>query len=105
MSAYTDRVDAARNTSGNLFRQVVFATWKAAADITNEDPGTQFHAARLAWATKLRFGGIDEAQAWARRVIPQVLENSTIQADPENATDNDVQFVVNGLIGDWIDKG
>jgi hypothetical protein len=38
-------------------------------------------------------------------VLPQVLENATIQAAPEAATDNDVQFVVNALINSWIDKG
>jgi hypothetical protein len=105
VSAYTDRVDAARNKGGNLFRQTMFSVWKAAYDITNESVGTQYHAARLAWATKLRFGGISAAESFADRVLPQVLENATIQAAPEAATDNDVQFVVNALINSWIDKG
>jgi hypothetical protein len=105
VSAYTDRVDAAKNTGGNLFRQTVFALWKAAADIASEDAGTQFHVKRLAWATRLRFGGVSAAESWATRVIPQVLENATIQAAPELATDSDVQFVVNSLVNDWIEKG
>jgi hypothetical protein len=105
VSAYTDRVDAATNTGGNLYRQVIFAAWKAASDITNEDAGAASHAQRLKWATRLRFGGVDAAKAFAARVMPQVLENATIQASPEAASDSDVQFVVNSLVNDWIDKG
>jgi hypothetical protein len=61
MSAYTDRVDAARNTDSPLFRQVIAALWKAAQDITNESAGTAQHTQRLAWATRVRFGGYDSA--------------------------------------------
>jgi hypothetical protein len=105
MSAYTDRVDAARNTDSPLFRQVIAALWKAAQDITNESAGTAQHTQRLAWATRVRFGGYDSAAVWAKRVLPQVLENATIGAAPATSSDNDVQFVVNALVNSWIDKG
>lgn len=102
MSAYTDRIDAARNTGGNLFRQVMFAVWSAANDVMNEDPATDRHGKRVDWARKIRNGGIAAAEEWTKRVIPQVLMNATIQAAPEAVTDADVQFVVNGLVNNWI---
>ena len=102
MSAYTDRIDAARSTASNLFRQIQFAVWVAANDIVNEDPETAKHAKRVDWSRKILNGGIQASEEWTRRVIPQVLMNATIQAAPEDATDSDVQFVVNGLVNNWI---
>lgn len=104
-TSYTDRIDAARNKGGNLYRQVIFATWVAAKDIMQEDPGVQFHAARVVWANKLRFGGIAAAEAFADRVLPQVLLNAGIMAAPETSTDEAVQAVVSNLINFWVDKG
>jgi hypothetical protein len=105
VSAYTDRIDAARNKSGNLYRQVMAATAKAAQDIVNESAGTANHAARLLWAQRIRSGGVRGLEEFADRVLVQVLENATIAAAPESATDNDVQFVVNALINDWTTRG
>ena len=105
MSAYTDRIDAARNKGGNLYRQIMAAIAKAAQDVAVEDPQTAEHEDRLAWSERVRSRGVAGLEHEADRFLVRVLENATIAADPEAATDNDVQFVVNSLVNDFIRRG
>ena len=105
MSVYTDIVDAASNESGNLFKQVVGATWKAAWDISNEDPQTEDHAKRLAWAERVIAGGLPHAREFARKVMVHVLLNATIRAEPNDRPDADFDFVVASILPDWLERG
>lgn len=95
--AYTDIYAAATDSDHVLRKQVTVACQKAATDILNEAPATENHAQRMQWARKvLRASGGTVAEA--ERMIWEVLTNASIQANPTGATDNDVQFVVNGLV-------
>jgi hypothetical protein len=93
--AYVDVYDAATNEANSLRKKVAVAVVKAVADIRNESAGTANHARRLLWCDRVTADG---PQIWAGIVIWRVLENATILANPTTATDNDVQFVVNGLV-------
>lgn len=66
----------------------------ASLDVQNEDVGTANHTERLAMANKCL---TDEPYLLEclSLAMYSVATNSTIAADPENATDNDIQFVVN----------
>lgn len=105
MSAYTDRVDAARNRSGNLYRQIVAAAWSAAAAIQKEAIGTAQHTRRMRWSDSIRNRGIAGADEFAERVLPQVLEVPAIAASPEGVADAVVQAAVDALVNDWLDRG
>lgn len=85
----------------DFWKQVAGACMNASRDIENEDPGTSNHANRLLWAAAARVN----PKAKAREMLVYVLDNATIAADVENATDNDVQFVVNSLIDTFATGG
>ena len=94
--AYVDIHSAATDPDHVLRKQVIVSCQKAATDILNEAAGTENHGQRLQWSRKiLRSGG---AAAEGEKMIWEVLANAAIQAAPTNATDNDVQFVVNSLL-------
>ena len=96
--AYTDIYTAATDEAATLRKQVAVAFFKSAVDILNEDSATVNHYNRLAWARKVTDSNtapMSEAARW----IWKVLENASIQASPTTATDNDVQFVVNSILG------
>lgn len=78
----------------NFWQQIAGACMTAARDIEAEDPGTANHTNRLIWAAEVR----DNPKSKAMEMLISVLDNATIAADVDNATDNDVQFVVNSLI-------
>lgn len=93
--AYTDIYTAATDETHVLRKQVAVALHKAAVDVMNEDDQTADHSQRVAWARR----ALADPVGWAEKAIWKVLENATIQAAPAEATDNDVQFVVNSAIG------
>ena len=83
-------------TSNYMKMRVAAAIANAAEDIENENPGTPNHEARLAWAVEI-LGG--DAMIEADKIMWRVALNPTIAAaGEENATDNDIQFVVNSLL-------
>jgi len=83
-------------TSNLMKMRVAAALANAAEDIENEDPGTPNHAARLAWASAVLQ---DDLLQEADKIMWRVGLNPTIAAaGEENATDNDIQFVVNSLL-------
>ena len=89
--------------ANDLHAKISRAIDVAARDVINEDPGTTNHANRIVWARHIRKGPTNitiEANAW----INVVLDNATIAAAGNLATDNDVQFVVNGLVDDMADE-
>jgi hypothetical protein len=78
------------------------AVWKAAQDITAEDPQTEGHARRYDWAvTVLR----DSARITPRQLAMQVLRNATIASNPGAASDGDLQFQVNSIVADLMAIG
>jgi len=83
-----------RQTAHILKARCAAATAKAALDVLNEDPGTTNHANRLVWAKE----ALVNADTVAERMFWGILQNATIAAAGDEATDNDVQFVVNSLI-------
>lgn len=102
--AYTDIYTAATDDTHVLRKQVAVALHKAAQDVVNEDPETANHGNRLAWARKVTQGA-DAPVTESARWIWAVLENATIQAAPTEATDNDVQFVVNSIVNTMANRG
>lgn len=78
----------------DLWKKAEVACFKAAADILNEDAGTANHANRVTWANAV----FANPTAKAAEMRYKILLNTTIQANLSSSTDNDVQFVVNGLI-------
>jgi len=97
--AYLDLYNTLVADVGNhvLWRKAFVACLKAAADIRNEDAGTANHANRLIWAQAVE----QDPEAKTREMRYRIMENATVQAAPTEATDNDVQFVVNSLIDDF----
>ena len=89
-------------TSNLMKMRVAAAIANAAEDIENEDSATPNHEARLAWAESMLAGGVwnaDTATAdEADKIMWRVGLNPTIAAAGEDATDNDIQFVVNSLL-------
>ena len=81
----------------NLHARVAAACLKASWAIRNEDVGTTNHTERLAWANGIlasHQGMVDAATS----MFLYFLSNATIQASGDDATDNDIEFVVNSFI-------
>lgn len=87
----------ARNADSTLRKRVESAILLAAFDVTVEAGATANHAERLAWATGVASDPAKLAQA-VDRVTIRCIQNTTIQANPDLATDNDIRFVTNGSI-------
>lgn len=84
--------------SGALKARVTAAIAKAAQDVITEAANTPSHTERLAWAKK----SLLNADAAAEEMMWAVVGNASIQATGEACSDNDVQFVVNSNINQFI---
>ena len=85
--------------SGTLRAKFIAACLKAAYDILNEDGGTANHANRLVWANVILKGTVAEVEAKAAEHLRYAMaSNATLQSACEEATDNDVQYIVNSQI-------
>jgi hypothetical protein len=82
------------------------ALHKAATDIINEDAGTANHTARLKWANKWRERKVGTPISLYAELL---MDNATLQGEitvtdgvaswaSTTQSDNDIQFVVNGLV-------
>ena len=105
-SVFADLASDYALISNAPFKQrVTMAVLKAARDVKAESSGTTNHAERLAWANSLIDLGV--ADAMAGRFLVNVVANSTISSafgaeqDQTDVTDNDIQFVVNGLVDQY----
>ena len=77
-----------------LRQRTQVAIQTAAYDVINEAADTANHANRMEWAN----WAINDS-LWMMNVEMSLLvQNATIAAAGDNATDDDIQFVVNGLI-------
>jgi hypothetical protein len=92
--AYLDIYNAATNATGTLRKQVTVAVAKAAVDVLNEAGSGHVWDRRQAWAKQVLLNPVPQAET----MLWKVLENATIQASPDTATDSDAQFVVNSLV-------
>lgn len=88
------QISQACRGEGTLLRRVEGTCLTTAAYIRIEDPATTNHENRLVWAAKVKAN----RKAMAREMLAKTLENPTLAANPEGATDGDVQYVVNSLI-------
>jgi hypothetical protein len=91
--AYLDTYNL-RYESANLLNRTTVAVAKAAYDILNEDPGYTNHANRVIWARQ----ALGDTKSKAEQMMWGVVTNATIAAAGDDATDNDIQFVVNSYI-------
>lgn len=82
--------------NSDLIARSEAALMVASGDVQNEDPGTANHAERLAMANACLSNGTYLAECTSLAMF-SVATNATIAADPDNATDNDIQFVVNSV--------
>ena len=99
--AYADIYNAAVDTA--IFQpRCMVAVWKAAHDILAEDPGTQDHQRRKAWAVNVLR---DQVVITPKQLAMQVLRNATIAENPGAATDADIQFQVNSILADLLTIG
>jgi hypothetical protein len=83
--------------AGFFLKRVAGACLEAAGDIRVEDPGTSNHANRIIWMNEVHA----DALIKGRDMLPRILDNATVALNPEAATDNDIQFVVNSLINEF----
>ena len=88
----------ALKNSSSLRNRVAVALAAAAEDVRNEALATANHAERFTWATQVVLGSDRGPEHEARRLMWMVLQNATVQTSGEASTDNDIQFVVNGLV-------
>jgi hypothetical protein len=77
-----------------LWRKAQVAVFKAAVDVLNEAANTTNHANRVIWANAVML----DPKTKMQQMKTHILTNSTIQTVLNNVTDDDVQFVVNGLV-------
>jgi predicted RNase H-like nuclease len=70
---------------------------KAAWFVVNEDPATQHHLLRKAWANKI----IANYEADLDMEYRWLCSNATIQANPDAATDSDIDYVVATFLNQW----
>ena len=85
--------------SGTLKAKFVGACLVAASQIVAEAPETENHANRLTWANTVLLGSVGEVEALSMAHLRYGLAtNATLQSAGDDATDNDVQFVVNSQI-------
>lgn len=98
--AYADIYNAATDAAWQGRRQV--AVWKAAHDILSEDPQTQDHQRRKAWAVNVLR---DQVAITPKQLAMQVLRNATIADNPGAASDSDIQFQVNSILADLLTIG
>lgn len=77
-------------------KRVQMAVWIAATNIIYEDPQTANHAARVVWAAEKLRGPMPADEE--RKAMIFISANSTIGEQGNAASDNDIQFVVNGFV-------
>ena len=95
--AYVDEYALFADETNDLHKKVARGLDKAARDIINEDPGTENHVNRIRWAKGIRKNP-DTVIGEAHRAMVYILDNATVAAAGNAATDNDVQYVVNGIV-------
>lgn len=94
---YAEEYELFVDSTNVLHKKVARALDKAARDVINEDAQTEHHAERYVWACTVR-ANVDSLVAASHKWILAVMDNPTVAAAGNEATDSDVQYVVNGLV-------
>jgi hypothetical protein len=102
--AYVDEYGLFAEASNDLHKKVARSVDIAARNVINEDSGTENHKNRLVWAKWIR-AEPDRVVAESHRAILHVLDNPTVAAAGNASADNDVQYVVNGLVNELAKGG
>jgi len=85
------------DVSSVLYRQVAGSLHSIACDIISEDPGTEDHNARLAWARKILLnneGPVEGACCW----MWVMLTNNELAANPTTTDDATVKEIAAGFL-------
>lgn len=84
---------------GDLWKKVAGACMNAAIEIATEGGGVPNHIERVQWALLVRENvkGI----ARSKEVLAAILQDATIAADVDNATDVAIQSAVDALVDTW----
>lgn len=93
MPSYCDIYDLL-HSDGDLWKKAEVAALIAAIAVNYESAATANHEARLIWAQAV----FNDPPQWVKDNKVKILENPTVLAAGHFATDNDVQYVVNGLV-------
>jgi hypothetical protein len=96
MATYLDIYNL-QYTETLLRQRTQVAISHAANDVINEDPATANHANRIVWANEV----LANPERMMNLEMSLVVQNPTIETEGNNATDNDIQFVVNGLVNPY----
>ena len=80
-----------------LRQRVIGAIMKAASDILNDADATNQYKK---WAARMLRDPMHQSEAF----LIQCALNPTIAAAGDSATDNDIQFVVNGVVGEMVSE-
>lgn len=85
------------DSSQELRNRVMSQVLVSANYILNEDPGTANHINRLAWAQAALLSS-DALRSASAKLYIGVCTNPTIQGSGNDASDNDIAYVVASLI-------
>jgi hypothetical protein len=89
------------DANGPLLQRTAWALFHSLRFIQIEAAGTANHAARKAFADAvLADASLAKLKAKSLLVLQDVMDNGTIAANPDRALDNDIQFVVDTVLGD-----
>lgn len=98
MATLLEIYDVLLSDSSQELRNRVMAQCLISANyILNEDPGTANHANRLAWA-QAALQSTNTLRAASDKMYTGVCTNPTIQGSGNDASDNDIAYVVASLI-------
>lgn len=89
--------DFTLKNSTNLQQRCAAALVIAAEAIRNESEGTSNHTNRLNWSKRMLNSDMGP-ELEAKKQLWLIIQNATIKSSGEASTDNDIQFVINGLI-------
>ena len=78
--------------SARLSARILGGLYKAASGIRAEDAGTENHANRLLWANQVMTEDIGGVMLKRFKIL--CAQNSTIAAAGDDATDNDIDYVI-----------
>lgn len=95
-----DQIAAARDATFSA--RVAMLALRSAVFVGNEDPATEDHAARLAWANAVLRAELNNKHFAAAVIASNPTISAAIDADPgargSNVPDGDIEFVINSIL-------
>jgi len=93
--ALIDNYNIVANATFN--NRISAAVAKAAFDVLNESPATQYHAERIVWAKN----SMKDPATVTAQMVWTVIQDATIQSHGLDSSDVEIQGVVNGNINNF----